>query len=495
MKFSLRKYFSKFSKKPAINSKASSIRDRVSRKLDNIASSVSILEAFRSAEVRKKFMITVALLIVFRILAAVPLPGVDVRLFSEAFGNSPLSSFFSILTGGRLDNPSVVAIGLGAYINASIIVQLMQTVIPKLEELSKEGERGRKVLSQITRFLAVPLTLVQAFVIFTYLKNVINNSSQLAGLIDNITTLEIVTMIAALTAGSMVLMWIGELITEYGIGNGISMIIMVGILVVLPGFISTDFAFLSSDLQLLANGNFNVLINSNFQLIYAVILGIVLLVMGIVYITESVRNIPIQYARRVRGSGPAQGSKLPLKINQAGVIPVIFASALLTFPQIIAQLLLGADADSFLYKVGSKINGSFLGATTTNQGSDQLYYAITYFVLIVVFTFFYTFLTYKPSETAENLQKAGGFIPGLRPGKATEKFIGKVLVRLTVLGSLFLAVIALIPNLVRSSDAGSQLTLLSGIGGTSILIVVGVVLDTMRQIKAITVTKSYDQYK
>lgn len=461
---------------------------------------ITLKESLRSPEIRKKLMVTLGLILVYRLLAAVPLPGIDTVLFAEAFGNNPLTNFFSIVTGGRLDNPSVVAIGLGAYINASIVIQLMTTIIPKLEELSKEGERGRAVINQYTRLLAVPLTVIQAVVIYAILRSVTASVPQLAGLLDNITTLDIVTMIVSLTAGSMILMWLGELITAYGIGNGISIIITISILTVVPNLIARDFVFLSGDIELLRNGNLNVLLNENFRLVYFVLLGFYLLIMSIVYISEAVRKLPIQYARRFRAEG-VQATYLPLKLNQAGVMPVIFASAMMAFPQIIAQLMITiAKPETFFYRVGTTINNSFLGTTTSILRGDDfirdnIYYLITFFVLIIVFSFFYTFVTYKPSDTADNLKKSGAFIPGLRPGKVTQTYITKVLIRLTVVGSLFLAVIAILPNLARLSPQGANLAILSGIGGTSLLIVVGVILDTIRQMKSLTVTRSYEQYK
>ncbi len=461
---------------------------------------ITIRESLRSPEIRKKLLVTVGLVLVYRVLAAVPLPGIDTALFAEAFGNNPLTNFFSIVTGGRLDNPSVVAIGLGAYINASIVIQLMTTVIPKLEELSKEGERGRAVINQYTRLLAVPLTVVQAIVIYTILKSVTASVPQLAGLLDNVTNFDIVTMVVSLTAGSMVLMWLGELITEHGIGNGISIIITISILTVVPNLVMQDFVFLGGDIELLKNGNLNALLNENFRLVYFVIIGFYLVILSIVYISEAVRKLPIQYARRFRAAG-VQATYLPLKLNQAGVMPVIFASAMLAFPQILAQLMITlTDTESVFNKIGNSINNSFLGSTTSILAGedfikDNIYYLITFSVLIIVFSFFYTFVTYKPSETADNLKKSGAFIPGLRPGKTTQRYITKVLIRLTVVGSIFLAGIAVLPNLARLSPQGMNLAILSGIGGTSLLIVVGVILDTIRQMKSLTVTRSYEQYK
>jgi preprotein translocase subunit SecY len=452
---------------------------------------------FKSIDIRKKIAFTFVVVIIYRIIATVPLPGIDISLFNEAFGGNPYNNLFTIVTGGQLDNPSLVAIGLGAYINASIILQLLTTVIPKLEELSKEGERGRKVINQYTRILSIPLAVVQSFVIYTILKNSGNITPQLSDILGQISTLEIATMVITLTAGSALLMWLGELITEYGLGNGVSIIITISILSSIPALAIQDFSFLSADVALLVSGNFYVLVNQNFQLLYAVIIGFILLVLAIVFVTEAIRKIPIQYARRIRGVEGVQNSYLPLKINQAGVIPVIFASAMITFPQIIGQLLQNAtSAESFLNKAGTYINNSFLVLNTPGDYQNNFYiYQAVYFSLIVGFSYFYTFITYKPEETADNLKKSGGFIPGLRPGKATQLFITTVLLRLTFVGSIFLGAVALMPNLVRLTSQGQQLLIFTGIGGTSILIVVSVVLETIRQLKSLTVTNSYDQYR
>lgn len=472
---------------------------KVSKSVRGSSESPTIIDTLKSTEIRKKLLFTFAIIVIYRVLTSVPLPGVNVALFNETIGNSPVNNFFTVITGGRLDNPSIVAIGLGAYINASIILQLLQTVIPKLEELSKEGERGRQTINQYTRLLSIPLAVIQSFVIYTILINLAESVPQLSGIVADINTFDIVTMIVALTAGSVLLMWLGELISEYGIGNGVSIIISLGILSALPGLLSSDFRFVSEDFNLLFRGSFQVLTNETFILVYLVILGLVFMVVGIVYVTEAIRKIPIQYARRVGAAG-GKSNYLPLKINQAGVIPVIFASAILTFPQIIGQLLTSAsDAGSTLYNIGNAINNSFLvtavSSTSAFNTQNYVYYQALYFIMIVAFTFFYTFVTYKPSETADNLKKSGGFIPGLRPGRSTQKYITEVLIRLSVVGALFLATIALLPNIVRFLPQGQNISIFTGIGGTSLLIVVGVTLDTIRQMKSLRVTQSYDQYK
>jgi len=466
------------------------------RSSSNHSKKTSLIDSLKNKEVQKKLLITFFIILIYRVLAAVPLPGVDMsKLFDSAFGNTPLTSFFTIVTGGRLDNPSIVAIGIGGYINASIILQLLTSVIPKLEDLNKEGERGRRIINQYTRILAVPLSVIQSFVIFSIVKN-LPSTTGVDAIVDNLTTLDIAAMIIALTTGSMILMWLGELISEYGLGNGISIILVVGILSSLPSLFATDFSFIPADWALVLDGNFHVLLNENFRLLYLILIGIIVIVFFVVFITEAVRKIPIQYARRVHGAQGASKNFLPLKINQAGVMPVIFSSALLSFPQIIAQLLVSsAGTDTWLYSFGTKINESFLVTGFSGSTSDFVWHQSVYVVLIIAFSFFYTFVTYKPSETSDNLKKSGGFIPGLRPGKSTEKFITKVLLRLAFLGSMFLAVIALLPSIVRLSEQGRNLMVLTGIGGTSLLIVIGVVLDTIRQMKSLTVTNSYDQYR
>lgn len=458
----------------------------------------SIFSALKTKEVQRKIVFTLLIIAVYRVLAAVPLPGIDIKLFNEVFGNNPATNIFTVVTGGRLDDPSVVAIGLGAYINASIIIQLFSTIIPKLEELSKEGERGRRILNSYTRMLAVPLNIIQAFVIYSIVKNVGQSIPSLSGLLANVTTLDVIAMIAALTAGSMVLMWLGELITEKGIGNGTSIIIMVSILSVLPRMISKDFSFISPDLNLLINnGNFNVLGNETFLSIYAVFGGLIFLIVGITFITEAVRKITIQYASRVRASQAGQGSFLPLKLNQAGVMPVIFAYSLLTFPQILSQILISVtDPSSFLYKLGTGINSSFLSQSNVKGSTQNIFlYELLLFILIIFFTYFYTFVTFKPKETADNLKKSGGFVPGTRPGKETEKYIMNILIRLTFWGAIFLGVVAIIPNLYRLGTFTQNLNIFTSIGGTSLLIIVGVISDTLRQIKSVAVTRSYEQFK
>ena len=420
----------------------------------------------KTPDIRNRIFFTLFMLLCFRLLAAIPLPGINGDAFKEFFGNSPFGNIFTLVTGGRLDNPSVVAIGLAPFINASIIIQLLQTVVPRLEELAKEGERGRQTLNQYTRYLTVPLAVMQSLVIYTIL------NKQFPNLVGNPSVLEISTMVITLTAGTILLMWISELITEQGVGNGSSFIIFAGIIASLPGLLSRDLELIAYDKAL----------------IISIVVGLLVMIAGIVYVTEAVRKIPIQYARRVRGrkSYGGQSTYLPLKINQAGVMPVIFAASLLSFPQILTQFFISAsDPSSIFYKISEKANLIY-------SNEYMWLYNLLYFLLIVGFAFFYTFVTFKPEEQAENLKKSGGFIPGIRPGKSTAKYITDVMIRLTIVGALFLATVALVPSLARR---GVDLALLSGIGGTSILIIVGVILDIIRRLKSMVVTRSYEAYK
>jgi preprotein translocase subunit SecY len=406
------------------------------------------------------------MLFIFRFLSVIPLPGINGEAFKEFFGDSPFGNIFTLVTGGRLDNPSIVAIGLASYINASVVLQLLTTVIPKLEELSKEGERGRQLINQYTRYLTVPLSILQSLVIYTILKN------QFPSLVGEPSVLEVTTMVMSLTAGTVLLMWISELISEEGIGNGSSFIIFAGILASLPGLINRDFDT----------------IYFNKVLLVSVIIGVIVMIAGIVFITEAVRKVQIQYARRVRGRTQSGGSStyLPLKINQAGVMPVIFAGSFLTFPQMIIQFFTSAtDPSSTFFKISEKVSLLY-------TDEYQWLYNLLYFVMIVAFTFVYTFVVLNPNEQAENLKKSGGFIPGIRPGKSTAKHITEIVIRLSVFGAIFLASVALIPSLARR---GTDLAILSGIGGTSILIVVGVILDTVRRLKSMVVARSYESYR
>lgn len=455
----------------------------------NILLNFSLMRGVRdiwvNVSIRKKVLYTVGAIVFYRFLASVPPPGIDIKAFVEVFADNPLTNIFAMATGGRLDNPSLVMIGLGAYINASIIIQLLQTVIPKLEQLSEEGNRGKQVLNQYTRFLAIPLSIMQAIVIYILL-------SRSSALIGSAITIDVVAFIATISAGSLLLMWLGELISENGVGNGTSVLITFSIISSLPTLFLSDMQNVIPLYNSLIGGQitFNEFIVAPDVIFFlSVIFGLMLAVVLIVQINEGVRKVVVQYARRVIGG---KTNFLPIRLVQAGVMPIIFASALLTFPGIITNLLSSSvDPNSRLGSIVTGINNSFIG------DYNSLGYNIAYFILIIGFTFFYTFVVIKPSQTADNLKKSGGFIPGIRPGLQTEEYIKNVMKRLTTVGALFLALIAILPVFARFMKGidNNSLGILSGIGGTSILIVVSVILTTYRQIKSMKVTKSYEQYR
>jgi preprotein translocase subunit SecY len=421
----------------------------------------SLLNAFRAPDIRRRILYVLAILIVFRFLAHVPVPGVDTAQLKQFFQNSPLFGVLDLLSGGGLSSFSVVALGVNPYINASIIMQLMTGVIPSLQALSREGEYGRNKINQYTRYLSVPMAMLQAYGFLALLnsQNVLSSGFDLA----NGATL---TQIATLTAGSIALMWLGELITEKGIGNGISFIIFAGIVSRAPGAIG---GFLQTP---------------NLALIIGFAIIAIVSVAVIVYIQEGQRRIPIQYASRVRGRRMYQGGQtfLPLRVNQAGVIPIIFAISILLFPSQIASYFQNSEVD---------IVANISRAIVSFFNPQSVIYVSLYFLLTVGFTYFYTAFTFKPDETAEQLRKNGGFIPGIRPGRPTADYLARVVTRITVAGALFLGIVATLPSVI-----GLLVPSLTGIalGGTGLLIVVSVVVETMKQIEAQLLMRNYEGF-
>ena len=422
----------------------------------------SLLNAFRAPDIRRRLLYVLGILIVFRFLAHVPVPGVDQAKLGQYLSNNALFSVLDLLSGGGLSSFSVVALGVNPYINASIIMQLMTGVIPSLQALSREGEYGRQRLNQYTPYLTVPMALLQAFGILSALnaKSVIIGSD--FGLGNPTSWVQMVT----LTAGAVLLMWLGELITEKGIGNGISFIIFAGIVSRAPA------------------GVVGVLSQpSPRDIVLFVILAIVAVAV-IIYIQEGQRGIPIQYASRVRGRRMYQGGQtfLPLRVNLAGVIPIIFAISILAFPGQLAAYFSFSEVEA-VRNIALAI-GNFLSPTT-------IQYSIIYFALTVGFTYFYTAFTFKPDETAEQLRKNGGFIPGIRPGRPTQEYLGRVVSRITLAGALFLGTVAVFPVLLGVFDPSLQGL---AIGGTGLLIVVSVVVETMKQIEAQLMMRNYEGF-
>jgi preprotein translocase subunit SecY len=420
----------------------------------------SLLNAFRAPDIRRRILFVLGILIVFRLLAHVPVPGVDRTALEAFFAGNPIFGLLDLFSGGGLSNFSVVGLGVNPYINASIIMQLMTGVIPALTALNREGEYGRNKINQYTRYLAVPLALLQAYGFLALL----NSQSVLTSGFD-LASVETITQILTLTAGSILLMWLGELITEKGIGNGISFIIFAGIVGRSPGAIVRFIE--SPDLA---------------SFIVFAILGVAVVAV-IIYIQEGQRRIPIQYASRVRGRRMYQGGStfLPLRVNQAGVIPIIFAVSILLFPSQIAQYFTTSQV-TFIADIATAIVAFF---------QNQLIYGLLYFLLTFGFTYFYTAFTFKPDETAEQLRKNGGFIPGIRPGRPTQDYLAKVVQRITIAGAFFLGAVAVAPFIVSGLLPGlGGLTL----GGTSLLIVVSVVVETMKQIEAQLMMRNYEGF-
>lgn len=420
----------------------------------------TLRNSFKSPEVRRKILFTLAIFFVFRFFAHVPVAGINLAQLQQLFSGNQFLGLLNIFSGGTLANFSLMALGLAPYINASIIMQLLTMVFPKLEELQKEGDSGRKKITQYTRLLTVPLATLQAVGMYALLKS--------QSIITTLSPVALISFIVTMTAGTMLLVWLGELITEKGVSNGISLLIFAGIVGQLPIAIGRTFA--TTDNQSLMN------------LITIVVLGLAVIV-GIIVVTEAMRKIPIHYARRMRGgqAGGSQSTFLPLRLNQAGVIPIIFAISLVLFPSLIAQVL-QASGNPGMRSIAQTISLWF--------APTSIAYNVFYFLLVVGFTFFYTAIVFNPKKISEDIQKHGGFIPGVRPGSPTSKYLTYILMRITLVGAVFLGIVAIFPAIGRALT-GIQTLLL---GGTGVLIVVSVVLEAIRAIEAQLVMRNYDSY-
>ena len=404
---------------------------------------------FQDSSLRNRVLFVLGALVVFRVLATIPVPGIDLVQLENFFNNNQFLGLLNIFSGGGLSNLSIVMLGVGPYITASIIMQLLTIMSPKLKALyQEEGEAGRKKFAMYSRYLTLPLAIVQGTSLLFLLER--------QGILPDLTLFSFITNVAVITAGSMLLMWIGELVTEFGIGNGVSLIIFAGIVAVLPTTISQlIFTFDPAQIPLYLG---------------FVIIGVIITA-AVVIITEAERPIPITYARRVRGMKVYGGvsTYLPLRVNQAGVIPIIFALALLLFPQVIG---------SFLVSFGGVF--TTVGNALINGLSNNFIYGTLYFILVFAFTYFYTAVTFDPDTISKNLQKSGAFVPGVRPGKTTSEYLGKILTRVTLFGALFLGFIAVLPIVMQAITGITALT----IGGTALLIAVSVVLDLVKRIDA-----------
>ncbi len=415
-------------------------------------------QLFRAKDLTKKILIVALLLVVVRLCAAVPIPGADQAKLKLFFAQNQFFGLVNIFSGGALSNFSVAMLGVQPYITATIILQLLTMVFPQLKLLYyEEGEQGRMKFNQYARVMTVFLAMLQGFAFLNYLKS--------QGVISAFTPIDLLLNIALITAGSMFIMWLGELISEQQIGNGVSLIIFAGIISGIPTAISSNIAVFDPS-------------QIPSYLAFAAI-GLITIV-GVVLINDAERKIPVNYARRVRGMKVYGGvsSYLPLKVNQAGVIPIIFAISILLFPGFIAQIL-AVSKNQALLNIATSLQ-SFL--------NNQMLYGALYFALVFVFTYFYTVITFEPHEISQNLQQQGGFIPGIRPGQNTAAFLSQVLNRITFPGAVFLGLIAVLPLMVQGATGLSSLRL----GGTSILIVVSVALDTIRQIRAQLLMREYE---
>lgn len=398
------------------------------------------------------------LLLIFRLLAAIPVPGVDPQRLQEFFGSSQLLGFLDLFSGGGLSNLSLVMLGVGPYITATIIMQLLTIIFPNLKKAYyEEGAEGRAKFNRISRYLTVPLAMMQAYGFINLLTS--------KGVIPPLPINQMLINVIIITAGSLLLMWIGELISEYKIGNGVSLIIFAGIVSSLPQIIGQSVSNFSPEM---------------IPTYITFIILAVVVIAGVVYVSEGERKVPVSYAKQVRGNKMYGGAStyLPLKVNQAGVIPIIFAISLLLFPQFFAQAI----------SIVSKEWSLTLNQWVSTLFNNLFIYSAIYFVLVVLFTYFYTAITFNPEEISKNLQRSGGFIPGIRPGQATSVMIGKIVHRTTLFGALFLGIIAVLPNITEMATGIKAFAL----GGTSLLIVVSVALEVMKQIESQLTVREYD---
>lgn len=415
------------------------------------------LKVFKTPSIRKKLVVTAIVLIIFRLAAHIPAAGIDRNTLSSLFLGSPLLSLLDVFSGGTLANFSIMALGLNPYINASIIFQLLGYVVPSIEALQKEGEYGQEKINQYTRLLTVPLAALQGFGMYSLLRS--------QNIIGNLSPLSLVSLILTMTAGTVFAVWLGELITEYGFKNGISLIIFTGIVARLPVTLGQSVSVI---------GSTDIFKTMIFLIIAVLVVGM------IIFVGESVRQIPIQYARKRTGGAMGSSSYLPLRLNQAGVIPIIFAVSLVLIPSLLGQ---------FLSNVANPNIANFARAIATSFNPNGPIYNTVYFFLVFGFTYFYTAIVFNPDKIAENLQKGGGFVPGVRPGKETSKYLSFVLSRITVVGGAFLGLVAVLPSLFQNFIGVANLA----IGGTGVLIVVSVVLEMVREMEGELVMGSYER--
>lgn len=406
---------------------------------------------------RSRILFVLGALVVFRLLAAIPIPGINAEQLAAFLSGNQFLGLLNVFSGGGFSNLSIVMLGVSPYITASIVMQLMTILVPSLKEMyQEEGDSGRARFSQYSRYLAVPLAFIQSFGFLLLLSQ--------NGILPALSVWQLATNVIIVAAGAMLVMWIGELISEFGVGNGVSLIIFAGIVSRIPSDIGTL-------LYTFDPGQIPAYLG--FLVAAAVIIS------GVVFVTEAERPIPVTYARRVRGMRVMGGvsTYLPLRVNQAGVIPIIFALSILLFPQMIATFLSRSSVTWLADAAQAVVSGL----------NNQIIYGALYFLLVVVFTYFYTAITFEPHQIAKNLQKNGAFIPGVRPGHMTSEYLGNIITRITLVGALFLGFLAVLPLLLQAATGLTAIT----IGGTALLIVVSVVLDLVKKIDAQTSIREY----
>lgn len=417
-----------------------------------------LIQIWKARDLRKNILFVLVMLVIFRFAAHIPVPGVDVESLKDVFSNNQMMGLLNIFSGGGMQNFSIVMMGIAPYITSSIIFQLLGMIVPKLEKMQKE-ESGRQKINMWTRWLTVPLAALQAFGMITLLRN----SS--TGILPDISGIDMINMLVIITAGTIFLMWIGELITEKKIGNGISLLIFAGIISSLPQTLIQLFVEYDPSKLFLMLGFIGIAI---------------ITVVGVVIISEGQRNIPVQYAKQIRGNRMYGGTSthLPLRVNMAGVIPIIFAISVVLFPPMIAQFF----AQAKTVWIASMANG------VINIFNNQIFYGVAYFLLVFAFTYFYTEVIFHPDQIAENLQKQGGFIPGIRPGRHTSEYLANTTHKIIFVGALFLGLIAILPLIMQAFTGMRSLA----IGGTSLLIVVAVVIETVKQIESQLTMREYE---
>jgi preprotein translocase subunit SecY len=414
---------------------------------------------FEDVNLRRRIWFTLGALVIFRLLAAIPIPGVNTAELNRFLNQEQFFGFLNIFSGGGLSNLSIIMLGVGPFITASIIMQLLTLIFPSLKEMYHEdGEVGRRKIAQYSRMLTVPLAAFQGYGLLALLKS--------QGVIGSLSAFDMLINIIVVTAGAILLMWIGELISEYGIGNGVSFLIFAGIVSRIPAVV---FQVLTTSEGL-----------ADVPMYIAYLIVAVIVIAAIVFMTEGERPVPVTYAKRVRGMKVYGGisTYLPIRVNNAGVMPIIFAMSLLLFPQMIVKFLANMSIG------GAKTVADFI---TTYFFNNQWIYGIFYFLLVVLFTYFYSAITFDPERVSENLQKSGAFIPGVRPGRPTAEYIASILTRLTLVGAIFLGVVAMLPLIIQGLTGTSSLA----VGGTSILIVVSVALELVKQVNAQVTMREY----